>query len=321
MTDNHFQEQREHLLSSARQDFEQAYRKGFLNTILDILRRNPGGLMPFDEVRRRLPLQGQHYLGIREIAVEQIVGSVSRYNDFDRAFLPRQTHTRSRWESVDRAFLQDVILPPIEVYKLGEFYFVRDGNHRVSVARQKGQAFIDAQVIEISIPVESLPADNLETLILRLEESQFLKETGLGDSHPKSRFSLTIPAQFDKLLQHIHVHRYFMGENQAREISYPEAVEDWYQSVYRPVIKVIRRHNILKHFPGRTETDLYLWIIEHRWYLSEEWNQDISVDQAAHHFARYFSTRPWQRIKAALYTLFRKKNQIIPPDKETKKPQ
>ena len=87
---------------------------------------------------------------MKQIETDKIIGSVSRFQEFDRAFLPRQTHTRERWESIDKAYYKDVILPPIDVYQIGEIYFVKDGNHRVSVARERGQLYMDAFVVKIS---------------------------------------------------------------------------------------------------------------------------------------------------------------------------
>src|SRR5512146_2399681 len=141
------------LRSLARLDFDRAHYKSFWSAVGNYITQRSNYLLPFDEVRKALPLKGQHYAGLQEIPIDLIVGSVSRYQDFDRAFLPRRTHTRDRWMSIDEAHLQDITLPPVEVYQIGSAYFVKDGNHRVSVAREKGQAFIDAFVIQVDVPV------------------------------------------------------------------------------------------------------------------------------------------------------------------------
>src|SRR5512138_1525754 len=120
---------------AAKLDFENAIRKGYWRSVMSWFTRTDNKLLPYDEFRRSLPVYGQHDIGMRQIELDKIIGSVGRYLDFDRAFLPRRTNTRNRWESVDRAHLQDITLPPIEVYKVGTVYFVKDGNHRVSVAR------------------------------------------------------------------------------------------------------------------------------------------------------------------------------------------
>src|SRR5207249_10794535 len=117
--------------------------------------------LSFEEVQRALPIHGQVYKGIQQVPLADIVGSVDRYQDFDRHFLPTQSFTRPRWESVDIANLTDVTLPPVQLYRVGDVYFVKDGNHRVSVAKEKGMEFIDAEVIECPTTV---PLPNISTI-------------------------------------------------------------------------------------------------------------------------------------------------------------
>jgi len=274
---------------AARADFDEALRKGFWRSVMSWLTQHSNELIPFDEVLKQMPLRGQHYLGYRQVRLDEIVGSVSRYQDFDRAFLPRQTSTRERWESIDLAHLQDVELPPVELYKIGGIYFVKDGNHRVSVARGKGQVFIDASVIEIDVPLEIGKDFKQQDLALKHEQARFLESTWLASLQPDAKIEFTFPGQYDKLLEHIRVHRWYMGEDLQREINDEEAVNGWYCDVYLPLIRIIRKRNILKEFPGRTEADLYLWIIEHRYYLIEELNRKVSLESAASHFEEEYA--------------------------------
>lgn len=280
----------------ARSDFDTARRKGYWRSILSWLTQSTNELLPFDEVRKRLPITGQHYLGLKQIPVETIVGSVGRYQDFDRAFLPRQTFTRDRWISIDKAHMQDVILPPIEVYKIGSVYFVKDGNHRVSVARERGQAFMDAYVIEVAtnVPVENIT--DIDDLIRKQEYAEFIIATRLTEVRPDSQVPLSLPGQYSKLLDHINVHRWYLGEQFQRDIPWEEAVTRWYDEVYLPLVEIIREQNILAEFPGRTEADLYLYIIEHLAYLREEWKAEVSLEEAASHFAEEYSQRPLRRL-------------------------
>lgn len=297
---------------AARDDFSHAYRKGFFRAIVSAIQSVNNDLIPYDEVRKRIPMRGQHYLGLQQIETEKIVGSVSRFNDFDRAFLPRQTHTRSRWESIDRAYFEDVILPPIDVYKIGDVYFVKDGNHRVSVARERGQVYMDAYVIEMDIPGTLDNSINLDNLVMIQEYAEFLNVTKLDEFYPDHDFRFSIPGQYDKVLQHISVHQWFMGEEQKHPIEYGDAVKGWYADLYRPLIKIIRKQRILENFPGRTEMDLYLWIIEHRWYLGEERHRAISLEAAATNFAEKFSKRRVRHLHQICNWLFRKRNKKRP---------
>lgn len=297
--------------NEARSDFDSAHRKSTWRSVLSWVTRNQVELLPFDEVRTRLPVKGQHYTGMREVPLDAIIGSVSRYNDFDRAFLPRQTHTRDRWENVDSAHLQDIILPPIEVYQIGDAYFVKDGNHRVSVARLKGQAYIDAYVIRLDVPVEIEPNLDLNMLALKQEEGDFLEKTRLKEYRPEAEVQLTIPGMYTNLLDHIRVHRWYMGEKTRGNVSEQEAVVDWYDAVYLPLVEIIRRQKILRQFPDRTESDLYLWIIEHRWYLQEEYNTSISLEMASRDFVDRFKrgsiARLFTTIIAKIRGLFKMK--------------
>ncbi len=290
-------EQSSHFMQISKEDFSKAYWKGFWRAILSRVRRSDNNLLPFDEVRKRIPMRGQYYRGLQQIPTEKIVGSVNRFHDFDRAFLPRQTHTRSRWESIDRAYFADVILPPIDVYKVGEVYFVKDGNHRVSVAKERGQAYMDAYVIEIDVPGVIDENTKIDDLIQAQEYVEFLNETRLDQYFPGENFQFSIPGQYEKVIEHINVHRWYMGIEKKRPIEYPEAVKGWYKDVYRPLVKIIRKKEILKKFPHRTEMDLYLWIIEHRYYLSEEHERNVSLETAALHFADLFSKRPFRHLQ------------------------
>lgn len=277
----------------AREDFAQAYRKGYWRGVWSWLTNKKTGLLPFDQVRQRIPFSGQHDLGLREIELDKIVGSVGRYNDFDNAFLPLRTTERSRWESIDRASLQQISLPPIEVYKVGAFYFVRDGNHRVSVARQRGQVFIDAYVIEIHVAEPLQKETNIDDLIRKNEQFYFEEQTHLKELRPQADIEFSVPGGVAILLEHIRTHRHFLGEQRQAEVPYAEAVTSWYDQVYLPLVNVIRERQILADFPKRTESDLYLWIIEHLWYLREEYHSEVSLEQAAEHFTGAFAPQPF----------------------------
>jgi hypothetical protein len=262
-------------------DFDLARRKAFLAAVQAQLRRQPNELLAFNEVERLLPIQGQVYRGMHTVPLAAIRGSVDRYHDFDRNFLPTQTNTRPRWESVDTAMITDVPLPAVQLYQMGEVYFVKDGNHRVSVARERGVEFIDAEVIECAIQV-ALPADVTAPELLRLAEyGRFLAQTNLDKLRPGVRIAFTALGRYDTLLEHISAHRWYLGINLNREIAWPEAVQSWYDTIYLPMVETIRALQVLRDFPGHTEGDLYLWIMDHRWYLTTETGADVGPQTAA----------------------------------------
>lgn len=282
--------------SIARTDFETAIRKGFWLSVKNWLTNKDNQLLPFDEVIKTLPIKGRHSIGTREISIDKIIGSVGRYHDFDRAFLPRQTHTKHRWMNIDAAHLQDIILPPIEVYKVGEVYFVKDGNHRVSVAREKGQIYIDANVIELDVIVPIDTDLSIDDIIMKREQSIFYEKTNLPSYLPGTVIEFSVPGGYEKLIEHIEVHRWYKGEERHAPVSWKEAVISWFSEVYDPLIAIIREQNILRNFPHRTEADLYLWIIEHLYFLKEKYQEDISLEEAVMHFADEFSPNFFRRF-------------------------
>jgi hypothetical protein len=283
-------------------DFEHARRKASWRRVIMRLVGRRNELLRFDEVRRQLRAQGRHTLGSHEVPLHAIVGSVGRYRDFDAVFLPRRSQTRQRWLSIDRAYHEDVSLPPVELYRLGATYFVKDGNHRVSVARERGQAFIDALVVDVESPVPIACLDELEAWLEQQDAVDFLATTRLLELRPWAEVRLTLCGQYEKLLEHISVHRWFLGVEGQREVAYEEAVASWYDHVYTPLVDQIRDADLLAEFPGRTEADLYVWLIEHLWYLREagELEQDTPVNAVARTFGVYFSSRPRRRMERML---------------------
>jgi hypothetical protein len=284
----------------ANQDFERALLKSFFRKIVTWLTGKSNDLLPYDEVREKLPLRGQHYVGLHQISVDQIVGSMGRYRDFDRAFLPRQKRTKDRWISIDRAHYQEVILPPVELVKMGEVYFVKDGNHRVSVARERGQAFVDAYVTEIDIPVSLTPDTVVSDLDLKGEYAVFLEKTRLPAIRDSAKIELTLPGEYERLLEHINVHRWYLGEQRRTEVPYEEAVASWYDTIYLPLVEILDEKRVVKHFPGRTVADLYLWTIEYLWYRREAIKEEYAFEEAARHFLKEDSNWPIDRLASLL---------------------
>ncbi|HAF62641.1 MAG TPA: transcriptional regulator [Anaerolineaceae bacterium] len=297
------------LHQQSRNDFEDAYFKGFVRSIEKWLGQNKTRLVAFNDILSHVSIRQQYDAGLQEINIDKIIGSVNRYADFDDAFLPRQKHTRSRWEKIDRAYLRDEILPPVDVYQIGEFYFVMDGNHRVSVAKKRGQKWIDAHVVKIEVPYEIDRNFDFNQLILKEEQNQFYEKTGIKKLHSDADIQLSIPGLFDRLQEHIDAHRFYASEYLHHEISYEKAVSSWYEYIYLPLVKIIRERKILNIFPERTEADLYFWIIEHLAYLKAESNQDVSFEEATQDFLikfhpSFFKTL-WAKIKK---TISRKKS-------------
>ncbi len=267
----------------SRSDYTRARRKAFLRRVFAALSGGPTSLLSYDEIKEKLHIGGPLYRGVQTIRLDQIAGSLNRYHQFDRLFLPTQAETSRRWQSVSHAFYQEVHLPPIVLYKVGEVYFVVDGHHRVSVARELGQEFIEAEVRECATRVNITPGLKPEDLEILHDKVHFLERTRLDDLRPEGKIRLTIPDGFERMLEHIAVHRYFMGLDLQRDIPEEEAVVHWYDTVYLPIVKVIRSSRILNDFPGKTEGDLYLWVLDRQRYLYDVEGQSLQSPEAAAH--------------------------------------
>jgi len=275
MSDESYSEQ-------SRSDFQRALFKAFMNRVWDSLSGQRTTLLSYDDIKEKLHIGGPIYRGVQTVRVDQIAGSLNRYHEFDRVFLPASDKLAARWQNVNRAFYQEVSLPPVVLYKVGQVYFVVDGHHRVSVAREQGQIFIEAEVRECYTRVNITPDIKPEDLEILEDKVHFLERTSFDDIRPEANIKLTIPDGFDRMLEHIAVHRYFMGLDLQRDISEEEAIADWYDNVYMPVINIIRETGILKEFPHKTEGDLYLWVLDHQHYLVAEEGQALQppVDAA-----------------------------------------
>lgn len=254
--------------AAAVDDFQRARQRAGLQQIMARWRGQSLDLLSYEDVRRALQTHTKVERGLREIPLIAIVGSVGRYKDFTRTFLPKDDSDEARWARVKVAF-ETKGVPPIDVYQIGDVYFVQDGNHRVSVARQLGNKVIEAYVTEVITSVHLTPDIQPDELILKAEYRQFLQQTHLDTLRPEVDFNLTAPGKYPLIFEHIEVHRYYMGIEQQRDITYEEAVMHWCDEVYCPTVGLIREAGLMHHFPERTEADLYVWLADHRAEVEE----------------------------------------------------
>lgn len=269
--------------SKAIEDFHSVRAKARLQHLWASVTGKSDELLQYDEITRKMHIKGLSSKGIKEIPLDAIVGSVNRYRDFDKDFLPLRNEDVERWARVKAAMTSPGSpgLPPIRVYKIGEAYFVLDGNHRVSIAKQMGLEKLEAHVVEIKTKVPLSPDDSPEDIILKAEYTDFLQATRFDEIVPGVELKLTFPGQYDTLEEHIRVHRHYMGLEQEREIPWDEAVQHWFDNVYKPIVDIIQEQNILKEFPDQTETDLYIWVLDHQTYMQEELGWSIRPEKAA----------------------------------------
>jgi hypothetical protein len=254
-------------------------------------------LIPFEEVRARLHLTQQYCRGLQDIELAHIRGSVGRYKDFTSAFLPRRKHLRQRWERVNRIVsTQD--MPPIEVYQVGDAYFVIDGNHRVSTARQEGMKTIAAYVCEFVTPVGLSAKADLDEVIVRSEYAEFLDKTHLDRLRPEQKIVFTSPGCYRELECLITMFQEALEKTQGDVIPYGDALLSWYDMIYSPAVYEIKKGGAMERFPGRTEADLFVWMWQQQNRLLAHYAPSLVHRgvEAVRSFARWL----WLKVKCLL---------------------
>lgn len=297
----------DYIKSQASDDFNRARNKARFHNIFNIINREKKELLSYYDVKKMAKPRSQTYKGMQVVKIDQIIGSEGRYKDFSKAFLPKKEHLRQRWESIDRAHLGDVILPPISLFKIGDVYFVRDGNHRVSVAKMQGIMSIDAEVVELTSEIKIEPQmtrSDLREAVLKYEREQMLQDTGLDKMLNMEEIRFTSLGRYDELLRHIHGHKYYINQGIKEEISLEEAAKSWYENVYSPIVSIIRSENMLSRFPGRTESDIYIWTIKHWDGLKWKYGQEYPMDEAVKEYSKIYGKSFFQQLKEFLKGIF-----------------
>ena len=276
-------------------EFNHARMKAFLETIMGAITGHNMHLLSFTEVRHKLRLKQSIYQGLKDIQLENIVGSTGRYEDFTRHFFPRNRDRRNkeRWRNIYTLAVTGKGFPPIDVYKVDQVYFVKDGNHRVSVARELGWKTIQAYVTELPTPISLQPDVEPDGLLIKEEAAYFLEETQLDKSRPDSKqhIDFTEPGGYPLLLKHIELHRYLMapaGSKKSLSPSLVEAAADWYDNIYLPLISIVREMAVIEHFPGRSESDLYRWLIQHQAELRQQHElEQVGMPESVQEFLEF----------------------------------
>lgn len=275
-------------------------------------------LLKYEAVANRLHIRQQIPAGHQMVMLHHIVGSVGRYREFNRNFLPRPVVMQDRWVAVDVTMNSLQGLPPVDLYKIGEAYFAIDGNHRISVARANGNKDIEANVIEcqtnVALTVEDFVSDRW---LVKAAYSDFLAQTQLDQLRPQVALDVSDADHYQALLQHIAVHRYL--SNKPRHISgayygpretlsWHDAVVSWVDTVYLPIVEAIQAREIMARFPKRTVTDLYLLVTQFRERVAEQYGlAPLGAASAVAVFATNHGERRFDRLlltlrQRALYT-------------------
>jgi hypothetical protein len=260
----------------AQSDFSRARRRQALSRLARRLRREPDDvnlILPFDEVLEALGWRGERHLGLKVIPLDSIVGTVDRSRDFDRSFRPTSRRVRRRWEGIAEAIRRGQAMPPIDVYRIGDLHFVRDGHHRVSVARAMALDAIDAYVTEIVTAVGADQRTRLRDLALKSHERMFFERVPLP-AELRARIQLSDEWRFAELAESVEAWGFRAMQDRAEFMTREAIAERWFHEEYAPVVDMLRDAELVG---SGTETEAYLRVAGLRYLLlrTHEWSDDV----------------------------------------------
>ena len=260
----------------AQYDYARVRRQRVLSSLRGWLRREASDvnvILPFEEVIEALGRAGERHLGLHEISLDSIVGTVDRSRDFDRAFRPISTRTRPRWERIARALRRGEDMPPISVFRIGDLHFVRDGHHRVSVARALGRSSIDAYVTEVLTKVGADSRIRVHDLPVKGHERLFFERVPLPEE-ARDEIELSDLWGYAQLAEGVEAWGFRLMQARDELLSRQRVAEVWYSEEYRPVVAMIRDADLLD---GGTTTDAYMRMSRERYRLmrTHDWNEAV----------------------------------------------
>src|SRR5690348_1048639 len=278
--------------ADAQGDFSRARRNRLLADIGRRLRREPddvGLILPFEEVVDALGVLGREDLGLKVVPLDMIVGTVDRAADFDRGFRPTSPRLRSRWERIAAAQRRGESLPPVSLYKIGDLYFVRDGHHRVSVAKSLGRPDIDAYVVEVTTRIKLGEDTRVSDLPLKDHERLFRERVPLP-AEARGQISVSDPWDYGVLAEAIEAWGFRAMQNRGTYMDRAEVAAHWFQEEYEPVVELLRAGDLTVE--GETETEAYLRVAADRYRVlrTHEWSDEV-LDQLRREERR----RRWRR--------------------------
>ena len=260
----------------AQHDFLRARRRATIAKLIARLRGEPDDVavvLPYEEVIEALGFVSENSLGLKVVPLDQIVGSVGRARDFDRRFRPTSGRSRGRWEQIAAAARRGESFPPVDLVKVGQLYFVRDGHHRVSVARALGRTDVDAYVTEVKTRVDADRAMKLSDLPLKSHERLFFERVPVPVAS-RAEIQLTDPDDYDELAEAVEAWGFRAMQSQGEPLDRKHTAELWLESEYRPVVAMLREAGLVER---RTDTETYMNVAAERYRLlrTHDWNEDV----------------------------------------------
>lgn len=260
----------------AQHDFLRARRRATVAKLVARLRGEPddvGVILPYEEVIEALGFKSERALGLRVVPLDAIVGTIDRERDFDRHFRPTSRRVRSRWEHIGAAMRRGEAMPPVDLLKVGEIYFVRDGHHRVSVASALGRTDIDAYVTEVVTRVDAGGAIKFADLPVKSHERVFFERVPLPEE-ARAEIVVADPWDYATLAEGVEAWGFRAMQEHGELLDRVQTAQLWLEHEYRPVVAMLRDADLIR---DSTETEAYMRIVTERYRLlrTHAWNDDV----------------------------------------------
>jgi hypothetical protein len=260
----------------AQHDFLRARRRAGTARLIARLRGEPddvGLVLPYEEVIEALGFVSERALGLNVVTLETILGTVDRGRDFDRRFRPTSGRVRSRWERIATAMRRGEAMPPVDLMRVGEIHFVRDGHHRVSVSRALGRTDIDAYVTAVVTRISADRAIELSDLPLKSHERVFFERVPLPQD-AKGEISLSNPWDYAELAEGVEAWGFRAMQDREEMLGRDKTARAWLEEEYRPVVSMLREADLIG---DGTATEAYMRIAADRYRLlrTHRWDDDV----------------------------------------------
>jgi hypothetical protein len=260
----------------AQHDFQRARRRATIARLIARLRGEPndvGVVLPYEEVVAALGFVSEHSTGLHVVPLDSIVGSVDRSRDYDRRFRPTSRRTRGRWEQIAAAARRGESFPPVDLLRVGELYFVRDGHHRVSVARALGRTDIDAYVTDVTTRVGVDQATRLADLPLKSHERVFFERVPLP-AEARGEIQLSDLEDYSLLAEMVEAWGFRAMQSRGDALDRRENAVLWLETEFRPVVAMLREAGLVG---DRTDAEAYMRIAGERYWLlrTHEWSDEV----------------------------------------------
>jgi hypothetical protein len=260
----------------AQTDFIRSRRRAAIARLVSRLRGEPddvGMVLPYEEVVQALGFVSERQLGLQVVALDSIVGTVDRGRDFDRRFRPTSGRARSRWEQIATIARRGDPLPPIDLLRIGQIHFVRDGHHRVSVARALGREDIDAYVTEVQTRVGAERTITLAELPMKSHQRLFSERIPLGDD-ARARIEVGDPEWYSLLAEEIEAWGFRAIQARGEPLDRRQTAQLWLETEYLPVIEMLREADLIG---DRSETEAYMRVAAERYRLlrTHRWDEEV----------------------------------------------